>query len=197
MSGTKEKTTGKQNVKGSAGKVSASEVAPADALNAAGSELPVTLPGHYVPVGASPVVPVMQPGGSSSLSVAESAVVNGSVTLSVENQGEENIDLTASGVSSGAETTGLNKVETMPETDDIELLEIRAVSERGFFRCGRFWPCEPVHVFVSDDPEEDNAANALEGDVVVECFISLETAMRLKAEPNLKVSVLKKVAEEE
>jgi len=30
----------------------------------------------------------------------------------------------------------------------------------------------------------------LEGDVVVECFISQEMAARLKAEPNLQVKVL-------
>ncbi|EOX0566377.1 hypothetical protein ACO31P_000764 [Klebsiella pneumoniae] len=85
--------------------------------------------------------------------------------------------------------------KTMPATDDVVVLEVRARSERGFFRCGRFWPREPVHVFVSDDPDGDNEANALEGDVVVECFISHETAERLKAEPHLVVTVLQTVAE--
>ncbi|HDX8786367.1 TPA: hypothetical protein RQO42_005790 [Klebsiella michiganensis] len=83
---------------------------------------------------------------------------------------------------------------TVPATDDVVVLEVRARHERGFWRCGRFWPREPVHVFVSDDPDGDNEANALEGDVVVESFISHETAERLKAEPHLVVTVLQTVA---
>lgn len=84
----------------------------------------------------------------------------------------------------------------MPGTDDVEVLEVRAVATQGFWRCGRWWPHEPVHVLASDDPDADNAANALEGDVVVECFISKSVAARLKAEPNLRVSVLQKELEE-
>ncbi|EMG3205378.1 TPA: hypothetical protein MBK75_005814 [Klebsiella pneumoniae] len=84
---------------------------------------------------------------------------------------------------------------TVPATDDVVVLEVRARHERGFWRCGRFWPREPVHVFVSDDPDGDNEANALEGDVVVESSISHETAERLKAEPHLVVTVLQTVAE--
>lgn len=101
-----------------------------------------------------------------------------------------NVVLAADGQDSAA-------TPTMPATDDVEVLEIRARSERGFWRCGRFWPREPVHVFVSDDPEGDNEANALEGDVVVESFISHETAERLKAEPHLAVTVLQTVAEKD
>ncbi|MCF6970361.1 hypothetical protein [Klebsiella variicola] len=85
---------------------------------------------------------------------------------------------------------GASPVSVTPGTVDVVVLEVRARSERGFFRCGRFWPREPVHVFVSDDPDGDNEANALEGDVVVECFISHETAERLKAEPHLVVAVV-------
>lgn len=55
MSGTKEKTAGKQSTKGRAGKVSAQEVAQADASDLPGVERSVTLPGHYVAVGASPI----------------------------------------------------------------------------------------------------------------------------------------------
>ncbi|HCQ7477153.1 TPA: hypothetical protein OL758_004166 [Klebsiella michiganensis] len=94
-----------------------------------------------------------------------------------------NVVLAADGQDSAVTPTG-------PATDDVVVLEVRARSERGFWRCGRFWPREPVHVFVSDDPEGDNEANALEGDVVVECFISHETAERLKAEPHLVVAVV-------
>ncbi|WBW63672.1 hypothetical protein [Klebsiella electrica] len=93
-------------------------------------------------------------------------------------------------VALGADSQASADAQTMPATDDIEILEIRARSDRGFWRCGHFWPREPVHVFVSDDPDGDNEANALEGDVVVECFISHETAERLKAEPHLVVAVV-------
>ncbi|MET5288112.1 hypothetical protein WH835_11120 [Raoultella planticola] len=168
MSGTKEKATGKQSTKGRAGTVSAPEVAQADASDLPGAERSVTLPGHYVAVGSSPV----------------------SVT-----PGVVDVALTPEGLGR-AESSDLNmNVTSLPDTDDVQVLEVRARSERGFFRCGRFWPREPVHVFVSDDPDGDNEANALEGDVVVECFISHETAERLKAEPHLVVTVLKTVAE--
>lgn len=195
MSGTKEKTTGKQNAKSIAGKVSASEVAQADALNTAGSELPVTLPGHYIPVGSRPVSTVTLSGDVNTEKDISGAMKLTAAAIILEGN---NIEFTSENAAIGGETTKLCMPPAISSgTSDIELLEVRAVSERGFFRCGRFWPRESVHVFVSDDPEEDNAANALEGDVVVECFISHETANRLKAELNLKVSVLKKVAEEE
>ncbi|MDS7903689.1 hypothetical protein PTQ40_32590, partial [Klebsiella michiganensis] len=103
-------------------------------------------------------------------------------------------NLTPEGLAAGGGSENL--ITASPTTDDVVVLEVRARSERGFFRCGRFWPREPVHVFVSDDPDGDNEANALEGDVVVESFISHETAQRLKAEPHLVVTVLQTVAEE-
>ncbi|SBL92896.1 hypothetical protein [Klebsiella oxytoca] len=165
MSGTKEKTAGKQNTKGRAGKVSAQEVAQADASDLPGAERSVTLPGHYVAVGASPV----------------------SVTT-----GTADLTLTPEGLAAGGGSENL--ITVPPATDDVVVLEVRARHERGFWRCGRFWPREPVHVFVSDDPDGDNEANALEGGVVVESFISHETAERLKAEPHLVVTVLQTVA---
>ncbi|HGW8460449.1 TPA: hypothetical protein ACNRPM_004140 [Klebsiella pneumoniae] len=207
MSGTKEKATGKQSAKGRAGKVSAPEVAQIDAPHAPGPELSVTLPGHYVAVGTSPVN--VEPGMvDASLTPEGLAAGGGSESLISEttmqpeslNSTQSDIAsaLTAEGLTSGAESSALNmNVTALPNTDDVQVLEVRAISERGFWRCGRFWPRQPVHVFVSDDPEGDNEANALEGDVVVECFISHETAGRLKAEPNLKVTVLQPVAEEE
>ena len=168
MSGTKEKATGKQSTKGRAGKVSAQEVAQADASDLPGAERSVTLLGHYVAVGSSPV----------------------SVT-----PGVVDVALTPEGLAAGGGSENL--ITVTPATDDVVVLEIRARSERGFWRCGRLWPREPVHVFVSDDPDGDNEANALEGDVVVECFISHETAERLKAEPHLVVTVLQTVAEKD
>ncbi|WEJ89301.1 MAG: hypothetical protein P0Y63_29395 [Klebsiella huaxiensis] len=166
MSGTKEKTTGKQGAKGRAGKVSAQEVAQADASDLPGAERSVTLPGHYVAVGASPVS--VTPGNAGVALIPEDLVAG---------VGSENL------------------ITVPPATDDVVVLEVRARHERGFWRCGRFWPREPVHVFVSDDPDGDNEANALEGDVVVESFISHETAERLKAEPHLVVTVLQTVVE--
>ncbi|HHB8416378.1 MULTISPECIES: hypothetical protein [Klebsiella] len=100
--------------------------------------------------------------------------------------------LTPEGLAAGGGSENL--ITVPPATDDVVVLEVRARHERGFWRCGRFWPREPVHVFVSDDPDGDNEANALEGDVVVESFISHETAERLKTEPHLVVTVLQTVA---
>lgn len=182
MSGTKEKTAGKQSTKGRAGKVSAQEMAQADAPDLPGAERTVTLSGHYVAVGSSPVSVTSGDAGITAASTFPSADwlngVQGELSAVLEPAGHASAD-----------------ARTMSATDDVEVLEIRARSERGFWRCGRFWPREPVHVFVSDDPDGDNEANALEGDVVVECFISHETAERLKAEPHLVVTVLQTVAE--
>lgn len=183
MSGTKEKTTGKQSAKGRAGKVSAPEVAQADASDLPGAERSVTLPGHYVAVGASPV----------SVIPVDAGITAAATSISAEWANHTQDELM--NVILGAEGKASTVAQTLPATDDIEVLEVRARHERGFWRCGRFWPREPVHVFVSDDPDGDNEANALEGDVVAECFISHETAARLKAEPHLVVTVLQTVAE--
>ncbi|HHT0133068.1 TPA: hypothetical protein ACTW38_002901 [Klebsiella michiganensis] len=201
MSGTKEKTAGKQSTKGRAGKVSAQEVAQADASDLPGTERSVTLPGHYIAVGASSVSVTQGDAGAlqssgdvisldgDSVSIAAPAIHISADHLNTVQHELINVVL-------GAESQASADAQTMPATDDVEVLEIRARSERGFWRCGRFWPREPVHVFVSDDPDGGNEANALEGDVVVECFISHETAQRLKAEPHLVVTVLQTVAEE-
>ena len=200
MSGTKEKTTGKQGTKGRAGKVPAPEVAQADASDLPGAERSVTLPGHYVAVGASPVS--LKPGDAGAppssddvitltgdnVSISAPAVHISADHLNTVQRELMNVVLAADGQDSAV-------TPTVPATDDVVVLEVRARHERGFWRCGRFWPREPVHVFVSDDPDGDNEANALEGDVVVESFISHETAERLKAEPHLVVTVLQTVAE--
>ncbi|EOY4404349.1 hypothetical protein ACRFNZ_07590 [Klebsiella quasipneumoniae] len=200
MSGTKEKTAGKQSTKGRAGKVSAQEVAQTDAFDLPGAERSVTLPGHYVAVGASPIRVTLGE-ADESLTPEGLAAGDGSENLIVAtqlqteslntSQGEMRSALTAEGLASGADLSPLSmNITPNPATDDVVVLEVRARSERGFWRCGRFWPREPVHVFVSDDPDGDNEANALEGDVVVECFISHETAERLKAEPHLVVAIV-------
>ena len=198
MSGTKEKATVKQSAKGRAGKVSAQEVAQADASDLPGAERSVTLPGHYVAVGASPVS--LKPGDAGAppssddvitltgdnVSISAPAVHISADHLNTVQRELMNVVLAADGQDSAV-------TPTVPATDDVVVLEVRARHERGFWRCGRFWPREPVHVFVSDDPDGDNEANALEGDVVVESFISHETAERLKAEPHLVVTVLQTV----
>ncbi|HFQ9931445.1 TPA: hypothetical protein ACGT6I_001156 [Klebsiella pneumoniae] len=200
MSGTKEKATVKQSAKGRAGKVSAQEVAQADASDLPGAERSVTLPGHYVAVGASPVS--LKPGDAGAPPSSDDVITltgdNVSISAPVVHISADhlntvqrelmNVVLAADGQDSAV-------TPTVPATDDVVVLEVRARHERGFWRCGRFWPREPVHVFVSDDPDGDNEANALEGDVVVESFISHETAERLKAEPHLVVTVLQTVAE--
>ncbi|MCF6933536.1 hypothetical protein [Klebsiella pneumoniae] len=199
MSGTKEKATGKQSVKGRAGKVPAPEVAQADAADLPGAERSVTLPGHYVAVGSSPVSVTQGDAGAPQPSddvitlTGDSVSITGpAVSISAKwvngVQGELNAALTPEGLAAGGGSENL--ITVIPATDDVEVLEVRARHERGFWRCGRFWPREPVHVFVSDDPDGDNEVNALEGDVVVECFISHETAERLKAEPHLVVAVV-------
>lgn len=195
MSGTKEKTTGKQNAKGRAGKVSASEVAQADASDLPGAERSVTLPGHYVAVGASPVSvtqgnagALQSSGGVISLSGGNVSITAPAVHISADHHNTVQRELMS--VVLAADGQGNTVTPTVAATDDVVVLEVRARYERGFWRCGRFWPREPVRVFVSDDPDGDNEANALEGDVVVECFISHETAERLKAEPHLVVAVV-------
>ncbi|WP_242628517.1 hypothetical protein [Klebsiella variicola] len=199
MSGTKEKATGKQSAKSRAGKVSAPEVAQADASDLPGAERSVTLPGHYVAVGASPVS--LKPGDAGAPPSSDDVITltGGNVSISAPAihisaehlnsvQRELQTNLTPEGLAAGGGSENL--ITATPATDDVVVLEVRARHERGFWRCGRFWPREPVHVFVSDDPDGDNEANALEGDVVVECFISHETAERLKAEPHLVVAVV-------
>ncbi|MFU8625525.1 hypothetical protein ACNAUL_12855 [Raoultella ornithinolytica] len=195
MSGTKEKTTGKQIAKGRAGAVSAPEVAPADAADLPRAERSVTLPGHYVAVGASSVS--VTPGDTGAPRSSDDVIIlaGDSVSISapaihISAEHLNTVQHELMNVALGADSQASADAQTMPATDDIEILEIRARSDRGFWRCGRFWPREPVHVFVSDDPDGDNEANALEGDVVVECFISHETAERLKAEPHLVVAVV-------
>ncbi|MFM4053455.1 hypothetical protein [Klebsiella quasipneumoniae] len=202
MSGTKEKATGKQSAKGRAGKVSAPEVAQTDASDLSGAERSVTLPGYYIAVGASPVS--LKPGDAGAPPSSDDVITltgdNVSISAPVVHISADhlntvqrelmNVVLAADGQDSAVTPTG-------PATDDVVVLEVRARHERGFWRCGRLWPREPVHVFVSDDPDGDNEASALEGDVVVESFISHETAERLKAEPHLVVTVLPTLAEKD
>lgn len=94
------------------------------------------------------------------------------------------------------EAVQLLVLSALPDTDDVEALEVRAVSERGFWRCGRFWSRQPVNVFASDDPAGDNAANNAHLGIQADCFISHEDAARLKAESQLVVKVLETQVEQ-
>ncbi|HGM5819262.1 TPA: hypothetical protein ACKP51_002075 [Serratia marcescens] len=87
----------------------------------------------------------------------------------------------------------LSAVLTLEDADKpagVEVLLVQAVSPNGFYRAGQFWPHEGVHAFVCDDPDNDNAENAAN---IGAPFISAATAERLKAEPNLRVTVVETV----
>ncbi|ATA26589.1 hypothetical protein BIY26_08950 [Brenneria goodwinii] len=79
---------------------------------------------------------------------------------------------------------------------DVEALLVQAKSKNGFYRCGRFWPFDGVHVFVSDDPDGDNAESEADDGTPIQPFISAAIAERLKAEPQLRVTVIQTVTAE-
>ncbi|POT25326.1 hypothetical protein C3433_18055 [Citrobacter freundii] len=139
-------------------KAPAPDMAPAAGADGQTHEPPVTLPGYYIPVGSQPVSPA-----------ADAAV--GNVT-----------DITVIGDVPECHPA------VMPQTDDVVALEVRAIPPAGFWRCGLFWSHQGQHIFVSDDPEGDNAANNEAMGAVSHCFISREIAARLKVDPNLIVT---------
>ncbi|MBJ9019424.1 hypothetical protein I5445_16075 [Citrobacter farmeri] len=81
-------------------------------------------------------------------------------------------------------------------SENVVVLEVRAIPENGFHRAGRFWPHVPVHVFVSDNPDEQILEDA-GGKPLHGCVISTDTARRLKAEKMLIVTELEAVTEPE
>ncbi|HDS1152675.1 TPA: hypothetical protein QDZ66_003471 [Pluralibacter gergoviae] len=176
MSGTKEKATGKQSAKDNAGAVSPQEVAQVNATDLPGAELPGSVPGNDAALDSS-----------SAGVTTEQPLMPGTDDVEVPGN-DAALDSSSAGVTS--------EQPLMPGTDDVEVLEVRAVATQGFWRCGRFWPHDATRIFVSDDPDGDNEAYAVD-DVIAEHFISQEKALRLKAEPNLRVSVLQKVREAE
>ncbi|MDQ7097416.1 MULTISPECIES: hypothetical protein [unclassified Serratia (in: enterobacteria)] len=116
----------------------------------------------------------------------------------------EGIPGTATGDASGTQLDAeqLNQAQTLTTETlatpgdanpaGVEVLLVKAASGNGFWRAGRFWPNEGVHAFVSDDPDVDNAASLAEDGAAP--FISVATAERLKAEPNLHVTVVETVS---
>ncbi|WP_147439874.1 hypothetical protein [Gibbsiella quercinecans] len=153
MSGKENKAAGKQATKGGSGTGDASPVAPVNAPDDSGSELPVALSGHYVAV------------------VAPSDGVNQPVSAAPD-----------------AQPSGTG--------DAVEVLLVKSVKPNGFYRAGRFWPHSGVHVFVSDDPDGDNAESVTDDGIPVQPFISRADAARLKAEPQLRVTVVESVTAE-
>lgn len=87
------------------------------------------------------------------------------------------------------ETLAHDHSEAFRIAENVVVLEVRAIPENGFHRAGRFWPHDTVHVFVSDNPDEqileDAGGKPLQG-----CVISTDTALRLKAEKMLIVTEL-------
>ncbi|WP_410705910.1 hypothetical protein [Citrobacter freundii] len=91
------------------------------------------------------------------------------------------------------ETLTHDHSEAVRIAENVVVLEVRAISENGFHRAGRFWPHDTVHVFVSDNADEqileDAGGKPLQG-----CVISTDTALRLKAEKMLIVTELATIA---
>lgn len=138
-------------------KIPAPGVEPTDGADGKTHEPPVTLPGYYIAVGSQHVSPAADTGAAG-----------------------------ATGTSVTGDIPECHPA-VMPQTDDVVVLEVRAIPVAGFWRCGLFWSHQGQHIFVSDDPEGDNAANNEAMGAVSHCFISRETAARLKADPNLIV----------
>ncbi|MEI7145092.1 hypothetical protein WCT84_16010 [Pectobacterium brasiliense] len=86
--------------------------------------------------------------------------------------------------------------KSVDDTASVEALLVQAVSTNGFYRCGRFWPFDGVNVFVSDDPDGANAESEADDGTPIQPFISVATAARLKAEPQLRVTVIQTVTTE-
>ncbi|EKN6166725.1 hypothetical protein HV077_08000 [Citrobacter freundii] len=180
MSGKTSKAAGQQKVKNGTGAASSPEVASPVITDGARHEPSVTLPGHYIAVGSQPVSTVVP-------------LTDGVVSM-VEESDPQTMPVVAT-KSDLISALMLAATSSFPQTDDIQALEVRAVPVGGFYRCGRFWPREPVNVFASDDPEGDNAANSDGLNMIVDCFISHADAARLKAEPMLIVNVIESVTE--
>lgn len=155
-----------------------------------------------VPAQPAPVAPVITDDSQASQpTVAASDVVSGPepvpgdggvtaiqdtsslVTMPDENTGDE------PGKHLWQETLTHDHSEAVRIAENVVVLEVRAIPENGFHRAGRFWPHDTVHVFVSDNPDEqileDAGGKPLEG-----CVISTDTALRLKAEKMLIVTEL-------
>lgn len=123
MSGTKEKAADKQTSKSRAGKTSAQKVAATVGPDSAGSELPFTLPGHYVAVGSMPV----------GVALPDTVTPAGELTA---------------GPGIAAACAALRVGDNEGES---EVLEVRAIPAAGFWRCGLFWSATPWTVVVCDD----------------------------------------------
>ncbi|EBU8551959.1 hypothetical protein DLC15_05175 [Salmonella enterica subsp. enterica serovar Telelkebir] len=123
MSGTQKKAADKQTTKSRAGKASSQEVAATAGTVGAGSESPVTLPGHYAAVGAVPV----------AVTLPDAVTPAGELTA-------------APGIAAACAALRAGDSEGEPE-----VLGVRAIPAGGFWRCGLFWSATPWTVVVCDD----------------------------------------------
>ncbi|ECF0258992.1 hypothetical protein K2652_002300 [Salmonella enterica subsp. enterica serovar Agbeni] len=127
MSGTQKKAADKQTTKSRAGKASSQEVAATAGTVGAGSESPVTLPGHYAAVGAVPV----------AVTLPDAVTPAGELTA-------------APGIAAACEALRADDNEG-DGVVVLEVLEVRAIPAGGFWRCGLFWLAIPGEVVVCDD----------------------------------------------
>ncbi len=156
------------------------QAAPAE-VNA--PEAPVITPtvtGHYQPVTQSSAPP--QPDSAAPELTGSDTIVTLSVSgsqMDTEQVNQDQVTLTA-----------VLAQEYADKPAGVEVLLVQAISLNGFYRAGQFWPHEGVHAFVSYDADSDTAENEAN---MVAPFISIATAERLKAEPNLRVTVVETV----
>ncbi|MDP8834518.1 hypothetical protein QZQ24_16110 [Serratia marcescens] len=147
------------------------------------AEAPVIAPaltGHYQSL--------IQPGAAPQPDAAAPVLTGGDtlVTLSVSGSQLDTEHLNQD----QATLSAVLALEVAEMPTGVEVLLVQAVSLNGFYRAGQFWPHEGVHAFVCDDPDSDNAESTAN---MVAPFISAATAERLKAEPNLRVTVVETV----
>lgn len=147
------------------------------------AEAPVIAPaltGHYQSL--------IQPGAAPQPDAAAPVLTGGDtlVTLSVS---APQLDDESRNQIQAIKSAILGQDET-EKPAGVEVLLVQAVSASGFYRAGQFWPHEEVHAFVSDGPDSESAEST--GNMNTP-FISVATAERLKAEPNLRVTVVETV----
>ncbi|MBP1130462.1 MULTISPECIES: hypothetical protein [Serratia] len=164
-------------------KVQSQQDSKADKKKGKTAEAPVIAPaltGHYqslIQPGAAP-----QPDAAAPQLTGSDTIVTLSVSGSqLDDESRNKIQAIKSAILGQEETE---------KPASVEVLLVQAVSANGFYRAGQFWPQEGVHAFVCDDPDSDNAERAAN---IVAPFISAATAERLKAEPNLRVTVVETV----
>ncbi|MFI7974207.1 hypothetical protein [Serratia marcescens] len=164
-------------------KVQSQQDGKVDKKKGKNAEAPVIAPaltGHYQSLtqpGAAP-----QPDAAAPVLTGSDAIVT--LTVSGPQRDTDQLNQDPVTLSAALAQEGADKPA------GVEVLLVQAVSPNGFYRAGQFWPHDGVHAFVSDDPDSDNAESTAN---IGAPFISTATAERLKAEPNLRVTVVETV----